>query len=284
MVYDCTISAGELQTLINNNAAVVIIDCRFDLMNPQQGRQDYINAHIPGAYYAHLDKDLASPVSSQTGRHPLPDQDSFSRLLASWGIDFEKQIVVYDNSGGSIAVRLWWLLRYFGLQKVAVLDGDINQWTNLGLPVDNEKVEFIPDPLFLNLTAHPEMLVSTAEMVNIQASGQTLMIDARTPVRYEGKVEPIDTVAGHIPGAINRFHGTNLDSAGLLKPEELLKTEFNDLIQNYPPDKIVVYCGSGVTSCHHLLAMKKAGIEGVRLYAGSWSEWIRDASRPIARS
>jgi thiosulfate/3-mercaptopyruvate sulfurtransferase len=282
MLYDCTISPEELRSILDHGD-VTIIDCRFDLMHPQQGQIDYNAAHIPGAYYAHLDKDLASPVTSQTGRHPLPDQMAFARLLASWGVTLEKQIVVYDNTGGSIAARLWWLLRYFGINSVAVLDGGINQWVKLGMPVNCDKVEYESDTRLPELIPHPDMLVSTVEMEKIQASGQFLMIDARTPDRFEGKIEPIDAIAGHIPGAVNRFHGTNLNEAGLLKTKEELKLEFNNLINSFPLNKVVVYCGSGVTSCHHLLAMKKAGIEGVRLYAGSWSEWIRDPVRPISK-
>jgi len=282
MDFDCTLSPEELFT-IHRDHNLIKIDCRFDLMNPSQGRLDYHNNHIPGAFYAHLDHDLASPVTPHTGRHPLPTQAAFSRTLSSWGWEQGKQIVVYDAAGGSIASRLWWLLNYYGIHRVAVLDGGIDQWIKQGFPVDNQVVDSsaLPVPA---LVANVKMAVTTQEMITIQAAGQKRMIDARTPARFQGKIEPIDTVAGHIPGAINRFHALNLNERGLFKSSDDLNHEFDDLINGYTPENIIVYCGSGVTSCHHILALKKAGIEGVRLYVGSWSEWIRDPNRPIARS
>jgi thiosulfate/3-mercaptopyruvate sulfurtransferase len=283
MNYDSIIKIEELNNILSNEN-VIIIDCRFDLMNPKQGRLDYNTAHIPGAYYAHLDNDLASPITPQSGRHPLPDKNHFAKLLASWGVNHNTQVIVYDNANGSIAARLWWLLYYFGMKNAAVLDGGFNAWINEGFPVNNENVPQKLNNPIPELVFHPEIYVTTAEMVEIQKSEQYLMIDARTPARFDGKAEPIDTVAGHIPGAVNRFHGDNLTQSGKLKTPEELKIEFARIIDGHSINNVVVYCGSGVTSCFHLVAMKRAGIEGALLYAGSWSEWIRDPSRPIAKS
>ena len=280
--YNSTISAKELSDHLDDKN-FIIVDCRFDLTNPKQGFKDYQSAHIQGAYYAHLDHDLASPVTDQTGRHPLPDPKTFSNMLAGWGANHNSQFVVYDNTGGSIAARLWWLLRYFGFDNTAVLDGGFDHWINENLPVETKKAKIRHTGTIPELFPHPEMVVTTPELENILQSGDYLLLDARAPARFEGKAEPIDAVAGHIPGAINRFHEINLNEMGLLKSEEELQSEFEALFKNYSTDKIVVYCGSGVTSCHHLLAMEKAGIEGGRLYVGSWSEWIRDPNRPIEK-
>jgi thiosulfate/3-mercaptopyruvate sulfurtransferase len=281
--YEDLISTQELFSILNG-PDLVIIDCRFELAKPDQGFIDYKMAHIPSAYYAHLDQDLASPVTPETGRHPLPTAEHFSNLLASWQIDKYNQVVVYDAVGGSMAARLWFLLRYFGITSVAVLDGGYKKWVDEGYPVTDKIPEKSHKTASTLLTPNTSMIVTTAEMEKIYHSNEYKIIDARAPERYQGKTEPIDKVAGHIPGALNRFHGLNLNNQGVMKSPEELKKEFSELIASTPTDKVIVYCGSGVTSCHHLLALKRAGIVGVRLYAGSWSEWICDPNHPIAVS
>lgn len=256
-----------------------IVDCRFDLAQPGWGEEDYQKGHIPGAVYAHLDRDLSSPVTPQTGRHPLPEIDVFSKRLGMWGISNQTQVVVYDTTGGAYAGRLWWMLRLLGHRRVAVLDGGYQRWIKEGFPTakgnetrPNEKFEPLPDW---------NMVIDTEGVEKILRDAGFLIIDARAPERFRGEKEPIDPVAGHIPGAVNRFHGANLDSDGKFLPAEELHKEFSLLLGKTPGERTVVYCGSGVTSCHHLLAMEIAGITGARLYAGSWSEWIRDPNRPV---
>ena len=280
--FDDIISVQELSNILYDKD-LVVIDCRFELMKPDQGLLDYQLSHIPGAYYAHLDHDLASPVRPDTGRHPLPEINEFSKKLAHWQIDKSKQVVVYDNSGGSIAVRLWWLLQYYGFEHTAVLDGGYSRWQLMESPVSSEIPQEKTSSPIPSLSSNSKMVVLIQEMSHLFVSPEYKIIDARSPIRYQGKEEPIDVVAGHIPGALNRFHGMNLQENGTLKSKKELHQEFSELIKDTPIDKVVFYCGSGVTSCHHILALKIAGIKGARLYAGSWSEWIRDPGRPVVR-
>lgn len=272
----------DLHALHQNltNPFWVIIDCRFDLADPDWGFQDYNRGHIPGAVYAHLDHDLSGPRTASNGRHPLPDPTIFRETLGRLGVNSNKQVVAYDTTGGSFAARLWWMLKYYGHSHVAVLNGGFQAWAASNYPAEsgsrtNQGTIFTGEP-------DPSMLVPTAEMDLLSKGGQTTLIDARAPERYRGEVEPLDPVAGHIPGAVNRFHQDNLGPDGLFLPPETLKSEFLSLLRPSPPAHAVVYCGSGVTSCHHLLAMQAAGLPMARLYAGSWSEWIRDPHRPIA--
>jgi len=260
----------------------VIIDCRFDLSKPDWGFLNYQEGHLPGAIYAHLDHDLSGRVTQHTGRHPLPEPGKFTNKITSWGIKVNTQVIVYDTTGGSNAVRLWWLLRYYGHNQVAVLDGGYPKWLHENRPIQSGTNYAIPASVPFSPSIHSEMLVSTEEVEKLHQNPAYIFIDARAPQRFSGETEPIDPVAGHIPGALNRFHGNNLTSEGVLKSPSLLRAEFAQLLKDIPPENIVVYCGSGVTSCHHLLAMEIAGLKGARLYAGSWSEWIRDPSRPIA--
>lgn len=259
----------------------LIFDCRFNLADPSWGEKEYFRSHIPGAIYAHLDRHLSGPVTSHTGRHPLPEPKKFVEQLSAWGVDSHKQVVVYDSLSGEFAARLWWLLNYYGHSQVAVLNGGFTKWEAEGHPTcsgdeENRPSTFIP-------TLHPEMLVTTQEIERLYQDPEFLVIDARAPARFAGREEPIDPVAGHIPGAMNRFHGNNLSPSGtILSPEEL-RQEFRHLIGHRNSRNVIVYCGSGVTSCHHVLAMHLAGIGFPRLYAGSWSEWIRDPSHPVDR-
>jgi thiosulfate/3-mercaptopyruvate sulfurtransferase len=260
----------------------VIIDCRFDLANPDWGFLNYQEGHLPDAVYAHLDHDLSGKVTAQTGRHPLPDPDLFARKLTSWGITSNTQVVVYDTTAGSFAVRLWWLLRYFGHSSVALLDGGYPKWLHEIRPFQTGVFQPTPAHIRYNPSIHPEMIVSTAEVERIRQDPAFALIDARASQRFSGETEPIDAVAGHIPGALNRFHARDITPDGVFKPLPRLRTEFDQLLNGTPAQNVVVYCGSGVTSCHLLLAMEMVGLSGARLYAGSWSEWIRDPSRPIA--
>lgn len=262
------------------NPSWVIIDCRFDLADPEWGSQDYKKGHIPGAVYAHLNHDLSGPRTASTGRHPLPDPEVFRETLGRLGVDSKKQVVVYDTAGGSFAARLWWMLKYYRHSLVAVLNGGFQAWAAGNYPIEsgsrtNQKTIFTGEP-------DSTMLVSTPEMEVLTSDGQTPVIDARAPERFRGEVEPLDPVAGHLPGAVNRFHQDNLGPDGQFLPLETLKSGFLSLLKQSPPGQAVVYCGSGVTSCHHLLAMQAAGLPMARLYAGSWSEWIRDPKHPIA--
>ena len=260
-----------------DDPAWVVVDCRFELKDPEWGLAEYQKAHIPGAVYAHLDRDLAGPVTPATGRHPLPDPEAFSARLSSWGIDGSKQVVAYDTAGGAYAARLWWMLRYFGHTAVALLDGGFPKWTREGRPT-RAGVETRP-PVRFDGAPRSGAVADAQEVDRTRLDPAYRLIDARSAVRFRGEQEPIDPVAGHIPGAINRFHGENLGPDGAFLPSDELKQQFEALLGDVPPERAVVYCGSGVTSAHHLVAMEHAGMKGARLYVGSWSEWIRDARR-----
>jgi len=259
----------------------VIVDCRFDFSGPDKGRQDYLASHIPGAHYAHLDHDLASPVNDQSGRHPLPEAAGFAEFLAGIGWTPEKLLVAYDGKTSAIAARLWWLMRYFG-HKAALLDGGFEAWINAGLATESgETLVDSAQPVVLH--ADPSMVVACADVLaNLEKPDFTL-VDARAPERFDGKVEPLDSQAGHIPGAMNRFLGENLDSSGQFKSSEQLKAEFEELLQKAPGPDVVHSCGSGITACHNQFAMELAGLSSSRIFPGSWSEWIRDTSRPIEK-
>lgn len=258
----------------------VVIDCHFDLAKPDWGFENYQEGHIPGAVYAHLDHDLSGPITPVTGRHPLPDMAKFCATLSSWGIQSETQVVVYDTAGGAIASRLWWMLRSLGHTKTALLNGGYKVWKKAAFP-EEQGIRTRLSSVFIPVNKTWTAVVSAEEVEQIRSRPDFRLIDARAKERFEGINEPIDPVPGHIPGAINRFHVYNLRPDGLFLSPETLKSQFTDLIGDIPPDQVVVYCGSGVTSCHHVLAMEIAGFSGVRLYAGSWSEWIRDPNRPI---
>jgi len=266
------------------NPGWVLVDCRFDLANLDWGFLDYQRDHIPGAVYAHLNNNLAGPTGLFTGRHPLPRMDIFAEYLSEWGIDEKKQVVVYDTTGGSFAARLWWMLHLVGHEAVAVLDGGFGKWKKVNYPTRSGIESNNPVTFHLPKDLPDDKFVNAEEVEIIRTDPKFLLIDARTPERYRGEQEPIDPIAGHIPGAINRFHGLNLQTDGTFKPKTTLKAEFENLLKGTDPKNVIVYCGSGVTSCHHLLALDVAGLKGARLYVGSWSEWIRDPKRPRATS
>ena len=272
---------------------LAVIDCRFDLARPQWGRDAYAGARIPRSLYAHLDHDLSGKTSASTGRHPLPPIDEFAERLGRWGIDAQVQVVAYDQSSGAHAARLWWLLRWLGHTRVAVLDGGFAAWQEEKLPIDSSALESRAraqlDRPARRFEARPQedMVVSTTGVEEMIASRQIecadlVLIDARAADRFAGRNETIDPVAGHIPGARNHPFTDNLDSAGRFLNRGTLRERFAKTLEGVPPDAAICMCGSGVTACHNLLAMEVAGLQGARLYAGSWSEWIRDPKRPIA--
>jgi len=262
----------------------LVIDARFDLSNPSAGHEAYLQAHIPGAIYAHLDDDLSGPKSAMTGRHPLPSASAFRDTLTRWGVNPRKQIVVYDAVGGAFAARLWWMLRAIGHERAAVLEGGFPAWQAADLPTvtGDEEPPRTRKP-YPEFEFNRDMFVSTSDVGDIRNDPAWRLLDARSPERFRGEVEPIDPVAGHIPGAVNRFHGLNLDPEGRLQPKGKLQADFAKLLEGVQPDHVVVYCGSGVTSAHHILVMDAAGLPMPKLYIGSWSEWIRDPQRPVAK-
>jgi len=275
---------------------LAVIDCRFELGRPQWGREAYASARIPHALYAHLDHDLSGKTSDSTGRHPLPPVDEFAARLGHWGIDAQVQVVAYDQKSGAHAARLWWLLRWLGHTRVAVLDGGLAAWQEERLPLDetplpDARIQAQPErpPRRFDPRPDPEMVVSTPELEELIAAGQIassdfVLIDARAADRFAGRNETIDPVAGHIPGARNHPYADNMDAAGRFLDRGTLRQQFAQTLAGMPPDAAICMCGSGVTACHNLLAMEVAGLKGARLYAGSWSEWIRDPKRPIAVS
>lgn len=259
----------------------VIVDCRFDLLKPDWGRQSYEAAHIPGAFFADLDHDLSGSKTPSSGRHPLPSAQNWKRVVSSWGITPDMQVVAYDSAGGSLAaVRVWWLLRACGHQNVAVLDGGFPKWEREGRSLDSHSPNPRPVIQFSGLLDE-DQLATTRQLIDLINRPGILLMDARAPERFRGEVEPIDPVAGHIPGAKNRPSALNLNADQTFKPADQLRVEFTELLENHLPENVISYCGSGVTGIHNLLAMEIAGLTGGRLYAGSWSEWIRDPSRPI---
>ena len=272
------ISVPELATLAT--PAWRIFDCRFNLADPPAGRAGYTAGHLPGAFYLDLEEDLSGPVSGLNGRHPLPDPPLLADKLGSLGVAPGTQVVAYDDAGGMFAARLWWLLRWLGHERVAVLNGGLQAWTAAGHPLATDK------PAAVGTAFEPRLQESMrvdAEYVQGHLhSPAMLLIDARAPDRFRGENETLDPVGGHIPGAINRFFRDNLDASGCFKPAAQLQEEFGTLIKGGDAHQVVLQCGSGVTACHNLLAMELAGLSGARLYAGSWSEWCADPARPVA--
>jgi Rhodanese-related sulfurtransferase len=275
------IDATELAALPAH--AVLIVDCRFDLTDPAKGERDYLDGHIPGAVHASLDRDL-SDLSRQAeglGRHPLPLESAFNALLSRWGWQPGMQVVSYDAAGGALAAaRLWWLLRLVGVHEAAVLDGGYAAWLAAGLPVESgEAAPRSASKVSLRYDTNQVLLDHAA--VRDGAAGQ--LLDARAAPRYRGDVEPLDRVGGHVPGALNRPFADNLGSDGRFKPAAELRDEFLAVLGTTAPSQVVHMCGSGVTACHNLLAMEHAGLHGSRLYAPSWSGWVSNPSRPVAK-
>lgn len=258
---------------------LVIIDCRFDLLNASWGHLDYLKNHIPNAIFADLNKDLSGSVTKETGRHPLPEPGKFIDTCSFWGIDEDKQVVVYDTTSGSFASRLWWMLKYYSHQNVAILNGGFSAWLECGFSQESGIVHSHPSKFKGSPDRH--LLKTTSEMETIIFQQNYTIIDARARERYLGLEEPLDKVAGHIPNAINFFHQNNLDLSGKLLPLEELQEKYIDLLEGKTDTSKVVYCGSGVTSCLNFAVMQHIGLEPLHLYLGSWSEWIRNPNHTI---
>jgi len=271
MLHKCLMDPIECNDQLGSND-VKLVDCRFMLADTEWGRREYEASHIPGAVYAHMDDDLSGRVTpGVTGRHPLPEQKDFIRKLETWGISNKDSIVVYDQSHGGLAARLWWMLRWIGHDKVSVLDGGWAEWCKQGLPVTSD-IPAISRSSFEG-RIQSDMAISRHEVSEWTNDDSLTIIDARAHERYTGAHEPIDPVAGHIPGACSMPFLDNINDKGRWKTPEELRRRFSDLIADHP-ERAVVYCGSGVTACHNILALEVAGFKGVRLYPGSWSEWI----------
>jgi thiosulfate/3-mercaptopyruvate sulfurtransferase len=274
------IPVADLRALQTSGAPLVVADTSFDLADTESGRRAWTAGHVPGAVYLHLDDDLSGPKTGTNGRHPLPERATFAATLGRIGVTPETMVVALDAQGGVYAARLWWMLRWMGHDAVAVLDGGIAAWTRAGGGLVTEA----PAP---NAAApYPERapLVRTVDAPTLlRKLGRLRVLDARAPERFRGESEPIDPVAGRIPGAMNRFHRANLERDGTFKSPQRLSDEFRQLLAGADPATLVHQCGSGVTACHNLLAIEHAGIGGSALYAGSWSEWSADPARPIAR-
>lgn len=257
----------------------LVVDCRFDLANEQAGRDAYLTAHIPGAIYASLNHDLSATPTGTNGRHPLPSVDTMTETFSRIGIVAGTQVIAYDADSGMYASRLWWMLRYLGHDAVAVLDGGFARWTAEKRAVETGNIQR-PRAAFVAVERR-DRLVTIDEMVGGTA-GSALLVDARAPERFEGRSESLDPVAGHIPGAVNRFFKDNLTPDGVMRSPQELKQAFRDVLQDRDPTEAVMYCGSGVTACQNLLALEHAGLSGARLFVGSWSEWCADADRGVA--
>ncbi|MGQ0429115.1 MAG: sulfurtransferase [Gammaproteobacteria bacterium] len=258
----------------------LVADCRFDLADPQAGTRAYRAGHIPGAIHADLERDLSAPVTAATGRHPLPPVAALEQTFSQFGIATRTQVVVYDAGSGAYASRLWWMLRFLGHDAVAVLDGGFATWTEEGRPVSVE----LPGRAPARFAARPRqaMLLEAPAIPAALARGE-LLVDVRGAERFRGEVEPIDAVAGHVPGAVNLPYLENLGPDGRFRDPAALASLWRERTGIAPGAGIICMCGSGVTACQGLLALEIAGIRGGRLYAGSWSEWIRDPARPVAR-
>jgi thiosulfate/3-mercaptopyruvate sulfurtransferase len=259
---------------------LALFDCRSELGNPLWGEAQYGEAHIPGAQFLHLERDLSSPITADSGRHPLPDPQTFARRIAALGAGDGMQIVAYDQGNGAYAARLWWLARWIGHRRVAVLEGGIAAWRAAGLPL--EKTSRAPRPRSLGVSFDARAVVDANEVDALRQRPGSLLVDARGANRFAGRDETIDPVAGHVPGARSLPFTGNLGADGKFLARDALRARFETLLGSRPPSALVAMCGSGVTACHNLLALEHAGLAGGRLYAGSWSEWIRDPRRPVA--
>ena len=299
-MYTTLIEPEELAAPLSRSASAerdwTILDCRFDLARPDWGASAYATGHVPNALYAHLDRDLSGPVTPASGRHPLPSIERLAETFGRWGIDDTVQVVAYDQGNGAFAARLWWLLRWAGHRKVAVLNGGFAAWQQAGLPTDT--APGVRRPRVFTPRPGTNAVVSTAELERLLAagaleSGASMLVDARGADRFAGENETIDPVAGHIPGARNHPFLRNVDARGRFLAAAELRERWQATLEarpsgepaagGAPAERAIAMCGSGVTACHNLLALEVAGLPGARLYAGSWSEWIRDADRPVVR-
>ena len=273
-----TLVQAETLAVALGRPDLVIVDCRFSLLDPSAGEHAYLTSHLPGAAYAHLERDLSDLGKHGEGRHPWPDTPAFLARLSRWGVAPESQVIAYDDGDGAFAARLWFMLRTLGHQKVAVLDGGWSRWTALGLPVSTAARAPASTRYDADFDAS-RLFDATAVQAHLAAGG--MLVDARAPARFRGEEEPIDRIAGHVPGAVNRPYAQNLVDGRFKSPMQLA-AEFRELLEGRDPSEVVAMCGSGVTACHNLLAMERAGLKGAKLYTGSWSGWIADPARPVA--
>jgi len=278
MIHTTLIDAEALATILDD---CVLVDCRHDLMDPTVGAAAYAQGHLPRAWFMHQDTDLAGPKNGRNGRHPLPERETMRRRLEAIGLTDDRQLIVYDDQGGMFAGRLWWLARWLGHRAVAVLDGGLPAWTKAGFPLTRELPKADRDGRLGDRPSLVRMIDAPAVLANID-SRECLLVDARSPERYRGEIEPLDPVAGHIPGATNRPFQQNLRPDGRFKPAEVLRGEFATLLAGRAPGQVIQQCGSGVSACHNIIAMELAGLNGSALFPGSWSEWCADPARPVA--
>ncbi len=275
------ISAAELAPHLEDQSWIVV-DCRFDLARPAAGEAAYLESHIPCAVYAHLDRDLSVPPSGRSGRHPLPTVEVMTATLGRLGVGTGLSVVAYDQDHGMYASRLWWMLRYLGHDAVRVLDGGFAGWCAEGRPVAVGQESRAPH-VITTAAGRRHMLVTAGEVARVLGDSAWRLLDARAAERFRGDVEPLDPVAGHIPGAINAPWIDNVGPDGRMRAPAELRRRFERALSGVAPDHAIAYCGSGVSACHDLLGMEAAGLHGARLYAGSWSEWCADPTRPVAR-
>ncbi len=279
-----TLVSAETLAIALQRADVVVVDCRHWLDDPGHGQQSWRSSHVPGAVHAHLDRDLSDTTRPAQGRHPLPDAERFCASLSEWGITPKHQVVAYDQRDGAMAAaRLWFMLRLLGHERVAVLDGGFDRWSALGLPVSTQATPRVGG--YYTGRYDSARLIDSAEVCRcLNDPGRTpgWLIDARAAERFRGEVEPVDRRPGHVPGAVNRPWTDNLTPDGRFRTPVELAAAFRALAGDRAASELAVMCGSGVTACHHLLAMERAGLYGARLYAESWSGWIADPSRPVA--
>ena len=278
MSYKTTISEKDLKNNISNND-FIIFDTRCDIKDSGYGIDSYTEGHIENSIFVDVDTDLASEKQQGTGRHPLPKVETFCDKLSHWGMDNNKQVVIYDDAGGAFAGRMWWMLRWLGHEDVAVLDGGLNSWVKNGNKLITSPTLFKKS--YFEPTINNEMIATLRDVENAQHVLNTILLDARSKERYEGISDPVDPIAGHVPGAISHPLGTNLDRTGKFKDKEELKHNFDKISHDLKEKEIISMCGSGITACHNILALEIAGIKNAKLYVGSWSEWITDPNRTI---
>ena len=275
-----TLVSADALAAMQSQRPVLVVDCRFDLADPAKAERDYVHGHIPGAVYAHLDLDLSDLTVAGAGRHPLPQDLAFAASLARWGWQPGIDVIACDDAAGALAAsRLWWLLRLAGHPQVSVLDGGIAAWRKAGLAFDTGVTA--RESSTVSIAFDRDCVVGFDEIEGRRNDGSMVLIDARAAPRYRGDVEPLDPVAGHVPGAVNRPFSMNLDGDGLFKSPQALRAEFQRVIGDHDARNVVHMCGSGVTACHNLLAMEHAGLGGSRVFAPSWSGWVSDRSRPV---
>lgn len=279
MEYNTIISAQQLND-ISSDDNVRVFDCRFSLKDPQGGLKSYQAGHLPAAQFADIDTQLSSTMTESTGRHPLPDVDVFLAQLREWGVNNDTKVIAYDDISGAFAARLWWMMRWVGHNKVAVLDGGMQKWTDQGYSLSQQDASFTMGNF--SGQANMDWLVDIDTVRSQLDNNQITLIDARAVDRFTGKDQTTDPVPGHIPGAQNLPFGGNLTKDGFMQSPEVIKQRFANIIQDQSLTNVVNMCGSGVTACHNLLAQAVAGMPPTKIFIGSWSQWIRDSSRPVA--